>query len=204
MGGPALRSNRRGHYVRGEVAFVLRPTYSFPVEWVWGFWYVDNSSIGTPEYGVLENLMDVGVKMDRIPFEKIGYNGEHCCSVNVLGTEYAVIFLPFIGNERVAKILGGDKYVQTASGMSNANNKMIYIATDGDDFKSIQDDEEAIIFSLKSTLRHELIHVFLRESGLGPSSLAYNYGWADNEEMVDWFARMAPKICGVFYRLGCL
>jgi hypothetical protein len=52
------------------------------------------------------------------------------------------------------------------------------------------------------TLRHEIIHAFLHESGLWGSSLE-SAQWALNEEMVDWVAIQFPKILKVFKQLGC-
>lgn len=45
----------------------------------------------------------------------------------------------------------------------------------------------------EQTIRHEIIHAFLFESGLAESSCSVE-SWAVNEEMVDWFAFMNPKI----------
>ncbi len=44
---------------------------------------------------------------------------------------------------------------------------------------------------LRTTLLHELIHGFLFESGLNSESTD---DWAENEEMVDWFALQFAKI----------
>lgn len=55
----------------------------------------------------------------------------------------------------------------------------------------------------KRVLRHELIHAYLYESGLGDSSNSCD-AWAVNEEMVDWFARNTPKIFATFKELKCL
>ena len=52
------------------------------------------------------------------------------------------------------------------------------------------------------TLRHEVIHAFLNESGLTSSSNGVDC-WALNEEMVDWIAIQYPKIRKVFQQLGC-
>ena len=54
------------------------------------------------------------------------------------------------------------------------------------------------------TLRHEIIHAYLIESGLWSSSLKFEDGWAENEEMVDWLALQFPKICKTFTEVGCL
>lgn len=52
------------------------------------------------------------------------------------------------------------------------------------------------------TLRHEVIHAFLNESGLTASSNGVDC-WARNEEMIDWIAIQYPKITKVFQQLGC-
>lgn len=53
-----------------------------------------------------------------------------------------------------------------------------------------------------TTLRHEVIHAFLYESGLWGSSFG-SESWAMNEEMVDWIANQFPKILKVYRQLGC-
>ena len=52
----------------------------------------------------------------------------------------------------------------------------------------------------KRIIRHELIHAFLSESGLSDSSFETE-AWANNEEMVDWFARQSPKIFKIYKEL---
>ena len=56
----------------------------------------------------------------------------------------------------------------------------------------------------KQTLRHEIFHGFLNESGLMESSAQYTGGWSQNEEMVDWFALQSPKIFKTFQELDIL
>ena len=48
--------------------------------------------------------------------------------------------------------------------------------------------------------RHEVLHAFLYESGLSNNSLSAD-GWAENEEMVDWFAIQFYKIANVYKKL---
>lgn len=64
-------------------------------------------------------------------------------------------------------------------------------------------DEEKEIYT-KSTLRHEITHAFLNESGLSDNANQYRHSWAINEEMVDWIAIQSPKIFKVFQELGLL
>lgn len=51
----------------------------------------------------------------------------------------------------------------------------------------------------KKVLRHELIHAFLGESGLRSNS-----EWAENEEMVDYFAIQFEKIAIAMVKTNCL
>lgn len=46
---------------------------------------------------------------------------------------------------------------------------------------------------IRKNKRHEIIHAFLFESGL-----AENSEWAQNEEMVDFFAIQFPKLMEAF------
>jgi hypothetical protein len=55
--------------------------------------------------------------------------------------------------------------------------------------------------SQKEVLRHEIIHALLYESGLDACSGSAE-NWANNEEMVDWFAIQSPKIFRVFQEQG--
>lgn len=56
----------------------------------------------------------------------------------------------------------------------------------------------------KYTLRHEIVHAFLSQSGLNDSALQFGGGWAKNEEMVDWIAYQFPKILQAFRDTDCL
>lgn len=56
---------------------------------------------------------------------------------------------------------------------------------------------------MKKTLRHEIVHAFLNESGLGPNS-SESDAWARNEEMVDWIALQGPKIYKAWQEAGAL
>lgn len=67
----------------------------------------------------------------------------------------------------------------------------------------LKDSQEETIKEIeKCTLRHEIIHAFLNESGIGQSSLECDFSWSQNEEMVDWFAIQSPKIFEVYSKLG--
>lgn len=53
-------------------------------------------------------------------------------------------------------------------------------------------------------LRHEIIHAFLFESGLGGDATYQEKEDAHPELLVDWFARQAPKIYEVYKAAGVM
>lgn len=109
--------------------------------------------------------------------------------VNILGSEWSVKF----GSK--------EKYPNLAEmdGYTDPSTREIVV----DDMKESQGQigVKADLESYqKQVVRHEIIHAFLLESGLGSSSNSAD-GWAMNEEMVDWFAIQSPKIFKVFSEL---
>lgn len=113
--------------------------------------------------------------------------------VSILGTEYAVYFVDEFP-ERLSE------FRENADGLCNRYNREIFIKRCKD--KDIT--EQARARCEKDTLRHEIIHAYLSESGLSANA-SHCYGsWAENEEMVDWFAIQSPKIFKTFKEVGCL
>lgn len=64
--------------------------------------------------------------------------------------------------------------------------------------------EKTVKLCEKHTLRHEIVHAFLNESGLSDNSLVSGNGWATNEEMVDWIASRGPLIYEAWREAGAL
>lgn len=56
----------------------------------------------------------------------------------------------------------------------------------------------------RRVLRHEIIHAFLFESGLGGDATYQQDGETHPELIVDWFARQAPKIYAAYQAAGAL
>lgn len=56
----------------------------------------------------------------------------------------------------------------------------------------------------RRVLRHEIIHAFLFESGLGGDATYRQDGETHPELMVDWFARQASKIYTAYQAAGAL
>lgn len=111
--------------------------------------------------------------------------------VNILGTEWNIVTC----KEEESELLNG-KY---RDGCTDNSTRTIYICEKKPDCE-LQDYE----MWKKLSLRHEIFHAFLFESGLDSSSCHVNCSWAENEEMVDWFAIQSPKIFEVFTELNLL
>lgn len=108
--------------------------------------------------------------------------------VKILGTEYKIVMN---AEEKDYPIL------KDADGYADFTIKKIVVK------KLIQDGEsyENLELWQRKTLRHEIVHAFLYESGLWQNS--FN-DWARNEEMTDWIALQSEKILGVFIELQCI
>lgn len=101
--------------------------------------------------------------------------------VNILGVEYEII-----------KEVNQEKCVNNnANGMCEFYDKKILLDNWEESKETFLNANEC----KNITLRHEIIHAFLFESGL-----AYNSkdNWALNEEMVDWIAIQFPKLLKAF------
>ena len=116
--------------------------------------------------------------------------------IDVLGTKYTIKRVNNGQNELMEKMHYG--------GYCDEANKEIWILN----LKSVPDweneSDKAIQRTEKTTIRHELIHAFLNESGLQWNSFAPDGAWAKNEEMVDWFAVQMPKLLKAFKAADCL
>ncbi|HBR33731.1 MAG TPA: hypothetical protein DD734_03795 [Firmicutes bacterium] len=106
--------------------------------------------------------------------------------VNVLGTTYTV-------KERNEK---SDSKLKECEGYCDPTIKVCVVDDMKDAEKNFSSKDDLNKFKKKVT-RHELIHAFLYESGLGENS------WAWNEEIVDWLAYQFPKLAQAFKEAGC-
>lgn len=69
------------------------------------------------------------------------------------------------------------------------------IACDMTTYKNWEkEDKSTCEICYKENLRHEIVHAFFYESGLGDNSAYFEGAWAKNEEMVDWIAVQGEKI----------
>lgn len=113
--------------------------------------------------------------------------------IDILGSIYTVYFVDKFP-ERL------EEFEDNADGLCNRYNKEIFV-------KQCQDKDitkEGKERCEKTTLRHELFHAYLSESGLSANASHCYTSWAENEEMVEWFAIQAPKIFKTFQEVGCI
>lgn len=115
-------------------------------------------------------------------------------TVNILGTEY------MIETHKVSEddVLKNNQW----SGYCGEESKEIVVADMSEKpyFALNEAEQEAY---KKKTLRHEITHAFLNESGMSDCSNESQH-WAKNEEMVGWFAIQSTKIFKVFQELDIL
>ena len=117
-------------------------------------------------------------------------------TVNILGTEYRIETHKISEDETMKN--------NQWSGYCDEEQKLIVVADMTEkpyvDIDSAEWQEQY----RKKTLRHEITHAFLNESGLSDSASIPACAWAKHEEMVDWFAIQSPKIFKVFQELDIL
>ncbi len=111
-------------------------------------------------------------------------NADRGFAVDVLGTSYVITQ----SNEVETPML------KECDAFCDVTVKKIVLCDIAPRIDSVEDLDEYG----KKVLRHELVHAFAYESGLGHNS------WANNEEIVDWIAIQFPKILKVFEGAKCL
>ena len=105
--------------------------------------------------------------------------------VSILGTDYTI--------QKISR--KDDKYLEKCDGYCDKTSKRIVVNIDNEEL----DDFGCY---LKKTMRHEIIHAFLYESGLWENFK--HDTWGHDETMIDWIAVQFPKILNVFAEVDCL
>lgn len=106
--------------------------------------------------------------------------------INILGAEYEILVQSEADNPKLKESVG----------LCEHYSKKIILSSMEETKTDVMCVDNLLEFE-KKVLRREIIHAFLGESGLRGCS-----DWAENEEMVDFFAIQAPKIVKVFEELG--
>ena len=96
--------------------------------------------------------------------------------INILGTDYKIVFETKEENEQLLE----------CKGYADFSTKEIHINKETYDWYGLG----------WKTLKHEIVHCFIFESGLWN-----NCPWADNEELTDWIAIQTPKLAKCFESL---
>lgn len=113
-------------------------------------------------------------------------------TVNILGAEWSVRF----GDEKDYPVL------KNADGVTDSSTREL-IVHNMDSSRGQVGAKRDLDAYRRKVLRHEIIHAFLYESGLGENSNTADM-WALNEEMIDWLAFQIPKIISVMQKAGAL
>lgn len=98
--------------------------------------------------------------------------------VNILGTEYTLTVCSDMEEPCLAE----------RDGFCDETTKEMVVES-YDNYKDEPTCKANLLVQINKVKRHEIIHAFLFESGL-----AENSTWAQNEEMVDFFAIQFPKL----------
>jgi len=106
-------------------------------------------------------------------------------NVNILGTEYSIIVRKYDDDETFKRY--------DINGYCSYTGHEIVLCDMATYPDWEHETDQACENQMQTTLRHEIVHAFLGESGLSANS-SESDAWARNEEMVDWFARQGPKI----------
>lgn len=116
--------------------------------------------------------------------------------VNILGTEYTV---------EVKKYQDDDYFERNNYDAYHDGFQKKIVICDMRTYPGWENEEEDTIrISMKQTIRHEITHAFLHESGLADNSMQSPRGWAKNEEMIDWIAFQGPKIYKAWEEAGAI
>lgn len=116
-------------------------------------------------------------------------------TINVLGTEYTVITRKYDEDETF-KRCGTNGYCSCTDCEIVLCDMSTYPGWE-------YETDKAQKKQMEETLRHEIVHAFLGESGLSANSNESD-AWARNEEMVDWFAIQGPKIYKAWQEVGAV
>lgn len=113
--------------------------------------------------------------------------------INILGTTYQLIYKNADEDIKLDELEAYTDFYKKEIVVCKLKTRECFANSDDEKLKRIT----------KKIIRHELIHAFLYESGLDCNSNR-SYSWAENEEMIDWFAIQSPKIYEVYQNLELL
>ncbi len=109
--------------------------------------------------------------------------------INILGSEWTVV--------RINR--GEEKRLEYKDGFCDLSVKQIYINWYQKD-ESDLDQQMNVDVHNRTVLRHEIVHAFLLESGLGDNWKHDTFG--HDETIVDWIAMQGPKLYKAWKEAG--
>lgn len=117
-------------------------------------------------------------------------------TVNVLGTQYTVEVKKYDDDTTFSE--------KSWSGYCSDYAKQIVICDMSTHKEFLDSTNLEQMACQKRTLRHEIVHAFLNESGLCDNSFSADMPWARSEEMVDWIAIQGQKIYSAWCEVDAL
>ena len=112
-------------------------------------------------------------------------------TVNILGADYKI-------STATAET---DKFLENADGYCDRSTKQIVILDVNDPYYDFEIKDRA--WYRRKVLRHEIVHAFLFESGIG-ECFEWDTKNAHNEAVVDWIATQGTKLMKSWKEAGCL
>ena len=106
--------------------------------------------------------------------------------INILGSEWEIEFTSYLEDEKLKDYFG---YTDDTTRR---------IVVDNGNHRNICDYYERL---KKQTIRHEIIHAYLYESGLSDS---WEHKTGHDETTIDWFAIQFPKLLKTFQEVDAL
>ena len=108
--------------------------------------------------------------------------------INILGSEWTLITCPESENKSLKDMDGyADKTIREIVVLSEPRGE-------GNEVRKFEE-------YMKATIRHEIIHAFMFESGLHE---CWDHRVGHDETTVDWIANQFPKILKVFQEAGAI
>ena len=146
-------------------------------------------------YNCLKGVNEMSKKNEK----HVSIESRYPSEFSVLGKKWTLIFTD------PSKKGSGFEGNRNAKGFCTPIARRIVLKNEESQYFPEDFTEEDKIRALNKTLRHEIVHAFLYESGLNRNTFSDNgKPWAVNEEMVDWFAIQGPKIMELWSSIGCL
>lgn len=109
--------------------------------------------------------------------------------INILGAEYTIEYLKRDEDPFLKK--------GTVDGYCDQSSRRIVLRAEEEN-----DDLDNYSVYLKKNTRHEIVHAFLYESGIGGNF--QHTQWGHEETLVDWIAYQFPKLLQAFKDADCL